>query len=131
MPPVEVVFYRDVDGSVPALEWLDVLHGRDERIVEKLQVRLERLAEEGHALRRPEADYLRDDIYELRVKFGTANYRLLYFFFGRQAAVVSHGLTKEADVPPREIELAIMRRQLFLANPEERQHREGIDDEDE
>jgi phage-related protein len=131
MPPVEVVFYQDVDGSVPARDWLDDLLDRDERIVDKFQVKLERLAAEGHALRRPEADYLRDDIYELRVKFGSVNYRLLYFFFGRQAAVVSHGLTKEAEVPPREIDLAIKRRQLFLKNPAERQYREEIPDEDE
>jgi phage-related protein len=131
MPPVEVVFYRDVDGSVPALTWLDEINDRDARIDDKLQVKLERLSEEGHALRRPEADYLRDDIYELRVKFGSVNYRLLYFFFERQVAVVSHGLTKEAEVPKREVDLAIKRRQLFLKNPDERQHHEEIGDEDE
>jgi hypothetical protein len=33
-------------------------------------LRLERLREMGHELRRPEADFLRDGIYELRVSLG-------------------------------------------------------------
>jgi phage-related protein len=69
-----------------------------------------RLSEMGHELRRPEADYLRDDIYELRTGLGSVNYRVLYFFHGRNEAVVSHGFTKEAEVPSREIEQAIKRK---------------------
>ena len=76
------------------------------------------LSEQGHALRRPQADLLRDGIHELRVGFQGGNYRLRYFFHGNVAAVVSHGLTKEHAVQPREIELAIKRRARFLANPE-------------
>ena len=80
--------------------------------------------EQGHALRRPQADLLRDGIHELRVGFQGVNYRLLYFFHGNIAAVVSHGLTKERAVPPREIELAIKRRARFLANPQKRTFQE-------
>src|SRR5262245_38367015 len=62
------------------------------------------LAEQGHGLRRPAADYLRDGIYELRAKAGRVQYRMLYFFDGRQAVVISHGIIKrEAAVPPIEI----------------------------
>ena len=54
---------------------------------------LERLRELGHELRRPEADFLRDGIHELRFRFQAVQYRILYFFFeGR--AVATHGLTK-------------------------------------
>lgn len=65
---------------------------------------IERLQNLGHELRRPEADYLRDGIYELRVGLRGMNYRMLYFFHGRTAAVLGHGLVKEREVPPREIE---------------------------
>ena len=65
-------------------------------------MRLERLHELGHELRRPEADLLRDGIYELRVALQGMNYRMLYFFHGREAVVVSHGIIKERVVPPRE-----------------------------
>ena len=49
----------------------------------------------GHELRRPEADFLRDGIYELRVSRRGVHRRILYFFHGKFAAVVSHGLVKE------------------------------------
>jgi phage-related protein len=78
-----------------------------------------RLEEMGYELRRPEADYLRDGIYELRIRWGGVNYRLLYFFYGNLTAVVSHGLTKERRIPPREIEIAIERRQKFTRNPQQ------------
>jgi phage-related protein len=58
----------------------------------------------GHELRRPEADYLRDDIYELRASHQGVHCRMLYFFHGTAAIIVSHGLIKEREVPPREIE---------------------------
>jgi hypothetical protein len=57
----------------------------------------------GHELRRPEADYLRDGICELRVAMAGVNYRMLCFFFGTGAAVVSHGLTKEQAVERPEV----------------------------
>ena len=84
----------------------------------KCLVKLGRLEQMGHELRRPEADYLRDDIYELRVRFQSVNYRMLYFFHGRTAAVVSHGIVKEKEVPPKEIDLAVKRKRVFEANPE-------------
>ncbi len=79
-------------------------------------MRIERLAECGHELRRPEADFLRDGIYELRTSFQSVNYRMLYFFH-RQIAVISHGLTKEKQVPEREIDLAIRHSKLFVTSP--------------
>ncbi len=50
-------------------------------------------------------------------------YRVLYFFCG-QAAVLSHGLTKEDIVPPKEIESAIRRKGSFHADPEKHTYRE-------
>jgi hypothetical protein len=35
-----------------------------------------------------------------------------------KVAVLSHGLMKEREVPPREIELAIRRKSRFEADPE-------------
>jgi len=114
MPKTEVVLYMEEDGSVPILEWLDSLHSKS---LDKCTVRIERLKEMGHELRRPEADTLRDGIYELRIGLQHVNYRMLYFFHGRTAAVVSHGLVKEAEVPAKEIEKAIERKRKFEKNP--------------
>lgn len=59
---------------------------------------------------------MRDGIHELRAKLGRANYRVLYFFDGTIAAVVTHGIVKEDIVPAREIGLAIRRRMQYLSN---------------
>lgn len=84
---------------------------------------LARLEELGHELRRPEADYLRDDIYELRVRFQSVNYRMLYFFHRRTVAVVSHGCTKEREVPKREIDAAVERKTRFETDPKKHSER--------
>ena len=118
MPATEVVFFQEEDGSVPILAWLTDL---PQKARLKCLAKLARLEELGHELRRPEADLLRDGIYELRVRLGSVNYRMLYFFHGRVAAVVSHGLTKEKAVPAGEIDEAIERKKRFEAAP--REHR--------
>jgi phage-related protein len=89
-------------------------------------VRIERLKGLGHELRRPEADYLRDGIYELRVKHSGINYRMLYFFHDRTAVVLSHGIMKQAaEVPSREIELGMRRRRAFATDPERHTYKEN------
>jgi len=122
VPKTHVVFYQEETGAVPVLEWLDALPPKAQ---DKCRVRIERLAELGHELRRPEADYLRDGIYELRVAFHGVNYRILYFFHAKIAAVLAHGLVKERVVPAREIEEAAQRRQKFERSPERHTYREA------
>jgi len=103
------------------LDWLDSLPSK---VVAKCRVRIERLAELGHELRRPEADVLRDGIYELRVGFRGHHYRMLYFFNRNVAVVLSHGLVKERAVPPVEIDRAIERKRIFDRNPMKHTHKE-------
>jgi phage-related protein len=115
MPQTHVVFYQEDDGTVPVLDWLDSL---GDKARAKSLVRIERLKELGHQLRRPEADYLRDGIYELRIGLQSIHHRILYFFHGRTVAVLAHGLVKERAVPPREIDLARRRKSRFEADPD-------------
>ena len=61
---------------------------------------------------------MRDKIYELRVNFQGINYRVLYSFYKNQAVVISHGIIKEKEVPPLEIEQAIKNKTKFEKNPE-------------
>lgn len=121
MPSVKVIFYREDDGTVPLLKWLD---GLIVKAQDKCRVRLERLEELGYELRRPEGDYLRDDIYELRASHLGVNYRMLYFFYRTTTVVISHGLVKERVVPMKEIDLAIRRRRKFLQDPERHTYEE-------
>ena len=115
MPITQLVLYQDDSGEAPLRDWFERLVPKARA---KCQARLELLAQLGHELRRPVADYLRGDIYELRAKHLNVNYRMLYFFHGRTVVVVSHGFDKqEARVPDREIDLAIRRKGAFEADP--------------
>lgn len=114
MSKVRVVFYQDDNRDVPVLEWLGDL---PRKVQDKCTVKIERLAELGHELRRPEADLLRDKIYELRIGYQGANYRVLYFFHGTKAVVLAHALVKEREVPSKEIDRAIERKIKFESDP--------------
>jgi phage-related protein len=106
-------------GRLQFLVWLQGLLKSNERVWANCRARIELLAEFGHELRRPAADYLRGGIYELRAKQGHVQYHLLYFFHGRQMAILAHALTKEDEVPKADMERAMRRKKLFEANPKE------------
>lgn len=106
--------YCDEDGSCPFLEWLD---RQPVKVQAKCLLRVERLRELGHELRRPEADLLRDGVYELRASLQGVHYRVLYFFHGTVAAILSHGIAKERTIPSKEIERAIERKKRFESEP--------------
>jgi len=120
MPRIEVILFKEDGDKVPLVAWLESVPKKPRA---KCLAALARLEEFGHELRRPEADYLRDDIYELRVRFQSVNYRMLYFFHGRTVAVVSHGCTKERAVPKRDIDAAIKRKERFEADPNKHSER--------
>ena len=120
MPETAVVFFAEDDGLAPLLTWLDQ---QQSKVQDKCLVKIERLAELGHQLRRPEADFLRNGIYELRVRYRRVNYRMLYFFHERMA-IISHGLIKEDTVPDTEIELAITHKGEFAQDPQKHTYKE-------
>lgn len=120
-----VVFWQDEDGSAPVVAWLERLRRRDPKAYANCAAAINRLAAMRHELRRPTADYLRDKIYELRARRGRVNYRILYFFHGRKAAVLAHALTKEDTVPDRDIERAIRRKAEFERDPTRHTYRGG------
>jgi phage-related protein len=88
MPRTYVVFYREPKGEVPVLEWLAKLRKTNQRAYASCVAAVEHLATSGHELRRPLADLLRDGIYELRIRKGRVHYRILYFFHGRDLAIL-------------------------------------------
>ena len=118
MAPVNLVFFREASGKAPVVQWLEDLRRGDRKALMKCVAAIKRLAACGHELRRPIADYLREDIYELRIKCRHVNFRVFYFFHGRTVAVLTNGLAKEGAVPAEEIDRAIRRREMFRSNPE-------------
>lgn len=114
MPRTELIFYKEKDSSVPLLKWMSSL---SRKVQNKWTARFELLGQFGFDLRRPHCDILRDGIYELRLKMGTINYRVLYAFVGRNVVLLSHGFSKEREVPEAEINRAIINRNNYLAKP--------------
>jgi hypothetical protein len=121
MPRVKLVMFQEMDGSVPLLNWLAK---QSPKARAKCDAWLEQLRTEGHELRRPIADYLRDGVYELRVGLQGVNYRILYFFHGTEIVVASHGLVKERIVPSKEIDLAVRRMNQYLSDPKRHSYKE-------
>lgn len=109
----ELRFFQTANGECLVLEALNCL---PKQVQAKAYVRMERLAELGNKLTRPESDYLRNGIYELRWRFVKVQYRLLYFFSGEQIIVLSHIITKDKEVPSKEIEKSILHKMLFEKN---------------
>lgn len=113
-----VLFYQDSTEDVPVLDWLRELRRSDRRGYAKCVARIQRLAEAGRELRRPEADFLREGIHELRARRGHVHYRILYFFHGRDIAVLAHSLTKKTKVSEADLRRAIWRKVAFEKDPD-------------
>jgi len=122
MPRCEVIFYRETDGSTPVLDWLAGVGRRNRAALSKGHARIALLGEMGHELRRPASDAVREGLFEPRWRVGKVNYRVLYFFHGRQVAVVAHGLTKQAALPEEDIGRALVRKRRFEADPQAHSH---------
>ncbi len=115
MSDIKIIFYMDDKGYAPVFEWL---HTLPKKVKAKGFARIYRLHEKGHKLHRPEADYLGKGIFELRWSWQRVNYRILYFFHGLQAVVLTHALTKRDTIPERDINLAIHRKQAYSQYPD-------------
>ncbi len=101
---MDIYYFVDPRGHNPVKEFI---HGLPAKEQEKVYAYIDELRWQGHNLRRPMADYLRDGIYELRPK---AN-RVLYFFFLTNGVVLVHAIRKKTDkIPEHDLALAIRRK---------------------
>ena len=123
MARTQVVIYQDENGNVPLLKWLD---GLASKVQDKCIATIELLAERGNELRRPHCDILEKDIWELRIRRQNVNYRILYAFVGNSVVLLSHGCTKQAKVPKREINRATKNLTKYRQNPERHTYTEQL-----
>ena len=115
MPKVEVKIYKEEDGTAPFLDWL---LAQEAKVQDKCTEQIEHLGMLGiEALtgRRVIAK-LRDGIYEIRFKHFRVNHRVLFFWDSLKVVMLSHGLEKEAGVPEKDIELALVRKTKYFEN---------------
>ena len=121
MPRSEIIFYKEGE-TVLVREWLKKL---STKVQKKCLTFIAQLEMQGHELRRPVGDFLRDGIYELRPSYQGVQYRILYFFIGKDVVVLSHGITKENDVPDVDIKRAVERKKRFEADPKAHTYKPG------
>jgi phage-related protein len=101
----EVEFFEKENGRCPVEEFLAELSPKKD--LPYIYNSLKQLEEHGNLLRRPHVDYLKDDIWELRVKTINGNFRFFYFFFDKDKIIITHGIKKKtAAVNPKEIDRA-------------------------
>jgi len=129
VPRTAIHFYREKEGGdVPFKTWLKELARQNAKAHKKCLTYLKHLQQEGHELKRPTADTLRNGIYELRPSYQGVNYRILYGFAGQGLVVVSHGITKEKRVPRAEIDRAVARLAKYKQNPTKHAYPEDVID---
>ena len=98
--PFEAVFCTSPRGDCHVEEFLNELAPK---VRGKILRWIEALEAHGPSLPRPYADVVRGKVRELRIVFGGQQYRLFYFFSGKQV-VMTHGFVKRTGpVPAQEL----------------------------
>ena len=86
-----VDFYRDDNGNLPVMNWLDTL---PDDVRGKVIARIDLLKEDGPTLDYPYTSQIDGRLREVRLRVGKTRYRVLYFFDEARTAILLHGLTK-------------------------------------
>ncbi len=116
MTGCEVVYFRTERGDAPVEQFIRRLDLSTRR---RYWRRIEYLQQLGKFLHQPHSKALGNGIYELRFRGADGHYRILYFFFAGQYAVLTNGfLKKTGKTPKQELALAISRMNIFTETPE-------------
>ena len=99
-----IEFCSTLNGTEPAKVFIERL---DPKMIAKILRIIELLENNGPDIRRLYSEYLRDGIFEIRVKQGNNIVRILYFFAIGGKIVLTNGFVKKtARTPKAEIEKA-------------------------
>lgn len=98
-----IILYQKSNEAIPALEFLDGLNAKRRA---KGEYRITQLRTEGHKLRYPASDIVREGIFELRWEVNTDIFRILYFFADEGIVLLNGFQKKDRKISPEEIERA-------------------------
>lgn len=109
----EIQYYEKPNNRCPVIDFFD---SRTKTEMVYIDNAVDRLEEYGDKLDRPYIGYLRDKIWELRIKIRNKQYRILFFFFEGNKIIFTHGFPKKTrKVPDSEIDKAIEYREDFIS----------------
>jgi len=92
----------------------EFIMGRTEKEQGKIRYYIELLEKRGPSLREPYSKKISSSLYELRPSFGNTEMRILYFWDGNLAWIVSGFVKKDQKTPARELKLATKRMQRYI-----------------
>jgi phage-related protein len=109
----KIILYQTENGRCPIDDFIATLTENEK---DWMTACIEHLKREGFNMRRPQADFLQDDIYELRIQLkGRKKTRTLYFFCFNDYIVLTHTFIKKTEkIPKNEINKAIKYKNNFL-----------------
>ncbi|MBR5340426.1 MAG: type II toxin-antitoxin system RelE/ParE family toxin [Erysipelotrichaceae bacterium] len=96
---MEVLFYELPNGEKPVIDFLESLD--DKTRIKSIGV-ISLLKEKGCGLREPYSKKVRNNIFELRIKKGSNNIRILYFYAKGNKAYLTNGFIKKTRKTPEE-----------------------------
>lgn len=88
-----IEFYKLKNGREPVKDFLDEL---------PIKMRIKALdgitilQEKGNALREPYSKIVAKGLFELRIKFGSDNTRIFYFFYAANKIILTNGFLKKS-----------------------------------
>lgn len=94
-----IIFYKKENGDCPVQDFLDSLDAKEaQKVVWTL-----RLIEELDKVAKTYFKKLvnTDDIWEVRVSFGSNIYRIFCFFYKSNIIVLTHGIKKKSQKTPK------------------------------
>ncbi len=110
-------FYWDERGQRPVE---DLISSLPHKMRQKVSAWINLLERQGPDLKRPYADKVQDKLYELRIRLGSDNIRILYFFFLRGNIILLHGFRKKSwEIQRSDLNLAERRMNDFIARYEQ------------
>jgi phage-related protein len=108
----DIEFYTKENGKTPVEEFMDNLN---EKMRTKALREICLLREYGRDLREPHVKYMKNGIYELRIKTGSNISRVFYFFFSKKEIILTNGFIKKTEkTPPKEINKAIKYKENYV-----------------
>ena len=98
MQNYDVEFYEQENGKIPMVEFLNSL---DINMKSKVIHTISLLQDYGNELREPYTKYIKDGIFEFRVKQGSNITRSFYFFITGKKIIMTNGFVKKTSKTPQ------------------------------
>lgn len=115
MTNFQAVYYRDVDGQEPVLDYIGALDGRRRAVLAHQLARLNGLTDVRPHLPFPYSSQVEGELRELRCHVGSELYRVLHRRSGRLVVLLHIFRKNTGKIPPAEITIAQRRWEDFKA----------------